>query len=88
MLLARTSKYFLFGRSANIYCAVPLLKCINIKTVKHFFSVFRNMVLNYWSSSSNVNNSNNAWKLNFKNGNNNNNNKNNNNYVRCVRSGE
>jgi len=39
----------------------------------------------YWSSSSNVNNSSNAWNVNFNNGNDNTNNKNNNNYVRCVR---
>ncbi|MBO4698854.1 DUF1566 domain-containing protein [bacterium] len=38
-----------------------------------------------WSSSTNVNNTNNAWNVNFNNGNVNNNNKSNNNYVRCVR---
>jgi hypothetical protein len=37
------------------------------------------------SSSSNVNNTNNAWNVNFNNGNVNNNNKTNNNYARCVR---
>ncbi len=42
---------------------------------------------NYWSSTTNVNNTNNAWNVNFKNGNDNNNNKNNDNYVRCVRDG-
>ncbi len=42
---------------------------------------------NYWSSSPNVSNSNNAWNVNFKNGNSNNNNKTNNNYVRCARAG-
>ena len=39
----------------------------------------------YWSSSSNVNNTNNAWNVNFNNGNVNNDNKNNHNYVRAVR---
>ncbi len=38
----------------------------------------------YWSSSTNVNNANNAWNVNFNNGNVNNNNKTNSNYVRCV----
>jgi uncharacterized protein (TIGR02145 family) len=40
---------------------------------------------NYWTSTSNANNSNNAWNVNFNNGNVNNNNKSNSNYVRCVR---
>ncbi len=40
---------------------------------------------NYWSSSENVSDSSNAWKVNFNNGNTNNNNKSNKNYVRCVR---
>jgi len=40
---------------------------------------------NYWSSSTNANNPDNAWNVNFHNGNANWNNKNNNNYVRCVR---
>ena len=43
---------------------------------------------NYWSSTTNANNTNNAWNVNFNNGNVNNNNKNNNNYVRCVRGGK
>lgn len=43
---------------------------------------------NYWSSTTNEGNKNNAWIVNFDNGNVNNNNKNNNNYVRCVRAGE
>ncbi|MBC8236664.1 MAG: DUF1566 domain-containing protein [Helicobacteraceae bacterium] len=43
---------------------------------------------NYWSSTTNANNTDNAWNLNFNNGNQNNNNKTNNNYVRCVRAGE
>lgn len=44
---------------------------------------------NYWSSTSNANNTNNAWIVNMWNGNVNNNNKsNNNNYVWPVRSGE
>ena len=43
---------------------------------------------NYWSSTTNANNPNNAWNVNFNNGNVNNNNKNNNNYVRCVRGGK
>ena len=44
---------------------------------------------NYWSSTTNANNPNNAWNVNFNNGNVNNNNKDNNNYyVRCVRGGK
>ena len=43
---------------------------------------------NYWSSSTNANNTNNAWNVNMNNGNVNNNNKTNNNYVWPVRSGE
>src|SRR3990170_7559394 len=43
---------------------------------------------NYWSSTSNANNPNNAWIVNMWNGNVNNNNKTNNNYVWPVRSGE
>ena len=39
---------------------------------------------NYWSSSTNVNNTSNAWQVNFNNGSVNNNNKTNNNYIRCV----
>ena len=42
---------------------------------------------NYWSSTTNVNSTNNAWNVNFNNGNDNANNKNNDNYVRCVRDG-
>ncbi|MBO4700056.1 DUF1566 domain-containing protein [bacterium] len=38
-----------------------------------------------WSSSTQSDNTDNAWNVNFKNGNVNNNNKSNNNYVRCVR---
>jgi hypothetical protein len=45
-------------------------------------------ILSYWSSTTNANNSDNAWNVNFSSGNTNNNNKNNDNYVRCVRSGE
>lgn len=40
---------------------------------------------NYWSSTTNANNNENAWNVNFNNGNVNNNNKNNNNYARAVR---
>lgn len=40
---------------------------------------------NYWSSTTNANNTNNAWNVNFNNGNVNNNNKNNNNFARAVR---
>ncbi len=43
---------------------------------------------NYWSSTTNANNTNNAWHVNFNNGNVNNNNKSNNYYVRAVRSGK
>ena len=43
---------------------------------------------NYWSSSTNANNTNNAWNVNMNNGNVNNNNKTNNNYVWPVRGGE
>lgn len=39
---------------------------------------------NYWSASTYVPNTTNAWRVNFNNGNVNNNNKTNNNYVRCV----
>jgi hypothetical protein len=42
---------------------------------------------NYWSSTTNANNSNNAWNVNFNNGNVNNDNKNNNNLVTAVRGG-
>ena len=42
---------------------------------------------NYWSSTTNANNSNNAWNVNFNNGNVNNNNKTNNNFVTAVRGG-
>jgi len=42
---------------------------------------------NYWSSTTNRNNENNAWNVNFNNGNVNNNNKSNTNYVRAVRGG-
>jgi len=42
---------------------------------------------NYWPATTNANNPNNAWNVNFNNGNVNNNNKNNDNYVRAVRSG-
>jgi hypothetical protein len=40
---------------------------------------------NYWSSTTNENNPNNAWNVNFNNGNVNNNNKGNNNFVLPVR---
>jgi RNA-directed DNA polymerase len=43
---------------------------------------------NYWSSTSNANNTNNAWIVDTNNGNVNNDNKTNNNYVWPVRSGE
>lgn len=43
---------------------------------------------NYWSSTTNVSNSDNAWNVNFNNGNDNNNNKTGSNYVRCVRSAD
>lgn len=46
------------------------------------------MSSNYWSSTTNANNTNNAWHVNFNNGNDNNNNKSNNNYVRAVRAGK
>jgi hypothetical protein len=42
---------------------------------------------NYWSSTTNANNPNNAWNVNFNNGNVNNNNKTNNNFVLPVRGG-
>ena len=42
---------------------------------------------NYWSSTSNASNPNNAWNVNFNNGNVNNNNKDNNNHARAVRGG-
>jgi hypothetical protein len=43
---------------------------------------------NYWSSTTNANNTDNAWRVNFNNGNVNNNNKANSNYVRAVRGGQ
>lgn len=46
-----------------------------------------NRASNYWSSSTNVDNADNAWNVNFNNGNVNNNNKTNDNYVRCVADG-
>ena len=46
------------------------------------------MSSNYWSSTTNANNTNNAWNVNFNNGNDNWNNKNNSYYVRAVRGGE
>ena len=42
---------------------------------------------NYWSSTTNANNPNNAWNVNLNNGNTNNNNKNNTNFVWPVRGG-
>ena len=59
------------------------LKAAEIRTEWIGFS--ENNPLNFWSSSTNVNNTNNAWNVNFNNGNVNNNNKTNNNNVRCVR---
>ncbi|MHB8808737.1 MAG: reverse transcriptase/maturase family protein [Desulfobulbaceae bacterium] len=46
------------------------------------------MSSNYWSSTTNANNTNNAWHVNFNNGNDNNNNKSNSYYVRAVRGGK
>jgi len=43
---------------------------------------------NYWSSTTNANNTSNAWNVNLNNGNVNNTNKTNNNYVWPVRGGE
>jgi hypothetical protein len=43
---------------------------------------------NYWSSTTNANNTTNAWNVNLNNGNVNNNNKTNTNYVWPVRGGE
>ena len=43
---------------------------------------------NYWSSTTNANNTSNAWNVNLNNGNVNNNNKTNSNYVWPVRGGE
>ena len=74
------------------HCAVLLPKCIakgfydifvKEDKMKHLFSSS-----NYWSSTTNEDNSFNAWIVNFNNGNVNNNNKDNNNYVRCVRAGQ
>lgn len=42
---------------------------------------------NYWSATSNANNPDNAWNVNFNNGNVNNDNKSNPKHVRAVRSG-
>jgi len=46
-----------------------------------------NAATNYWSSTSNASNPNNAWNVNFNNDNVNNNNKNNDKRVRAVRGG-
>ena len=46
------------------------------------------MSSNYWSSTTNANNTDNAWHVNFNNGNVNNNNKSNSYYVRAVRGGK
>jgi retron-type reverse transcriptase len=46
------------------------------------------MSSNYWSSTTNANNTDNAWNVNFNNGNVNNNNKSNSYYVRAVRAGK
>ena len=59
------------------------LKAAGIRTLAG--SDFLVIISEFWSSSTNVNNTNNAWNVNFNNGNVNNNNKTNNNYVRCVR---
>lgn len=54
-----------------------------------FYSIYQNEKLrfssNYWSSTTNADNDNNVWNVNFNNGNDNNNNKSNDNYARCVR---
>ena len=44
-----------------------------------------NFLTLFWSSTTNTNNTDNAWNVNFNNGNVNNNNKTNNNNVRCTR---
>jgi uncharacterized protein (TIGR02145 family) len=68
--------YFLFDRSFlyNIFI-------VKVKVYDQYSSS------NYWSSTTNANNTSNAWNVNFNNGNTNNNNKNNSKYVRCVRVG-
>jgi hypothetical protein len=43
---------------------------------------------NYWSSTTNADNTDNAWNVNFNNGNVNNDDKTNTNYVRAVRGGQ
>ena len=53
-----------------------------IKTFKK-----RGLSSNYWSSTTYVGDTTNAWNVNFNNGNDNINNKTNSNYVRCVRGG-
>ena len=84
---------------------VRLLHLWKVYSVKQYFSGISTKVCevsnfisssNYWSSTTNANNIENAWNVivvyalgwNFNNGNSNNNNKTNNNYVRCVRGGE
>ena len=73
------------------YSAIGLPKCMVVYTCGISARYGINSLLigsnNYWSATTNTNNSNNAWIVNFNNGNVNNNNKNNNNYVRCVRAG-
>lgn len=69
----------------------------SVYSLRHFFyDIFvkkakeHNLITssNYWSSTTNANNTSNAWNVNFNNGNTNNNNKSNSKHVRCVRGGE
>ena len=73
------------------------LSHLSVYSLRHFFYdnfVKKAKVLNlmtsnnYWSSTTNANNTGNAWNVNFNNGNSNNNNKTYNYGVRCVRGGE
>jgi len=68
------------GNSDSLRRAKPVSKGSDRST--HF-----NFREGFWSSSTYVNNTNNAWNVNFNNGNVNNNNKTNNNNARCVREG-
>jgi len=79
--LERVPSFLLCDLFTKVYC---------INLYNEFYIGFRNKRFNfqssyYWSATTNVNNTDNAWNVNFNNGNDNNNNKTNSNYVRCAR---
>jgi hypothetical protein len=75
VMLLNQSKSFL--EQTNYLRLLWMFECVS--SIKEFTN-------NFWSSSPNANNSNNAWQLNFNNGNDNNN-RNNSYRVRLVRFG-